>query len=254
MPRDTLASAAARAPSSSSVALGELRWEVHEHIALLAHDAELAGIVDPAQRGPATRASVARVMHLDVGAWTPPAGSPHAVGLVVIEGLLCRRAGYAGRRSTELLGPGDLLRPWQAAGDGDAVVAVQDTWTVLLPTRLAVADEAWAARMSGWPGVFAVLTGRAVERSHRAAALAAIRQIRQLDERVWLVLWRLAERFGHVHPDGVHLQLPITHGTLAELAGARRPSVSAALARLYRQGRVSRAGNGWRLPEAPPGC
>jgi CRP-like cAMP-binding protein len=55
-----------------------------------------------------------------------------------------------------------------------------------------------------------------------------------------------------VRADGVHLELPLTHEILSHLAGARRPSVSAALTRLASEGRVTREGQRWILAGEPP--
>jgi CRP-like cAMP-binding protein len=103
-------------------------------------------------------------------------------GLLVLEGLLLRRVGIEGRYGAELLGPGDLLRPWQR----DVNVLAPD----------------WS--------------------------------------------------YGRVHPDGVHLDLPLTHEALSHLAGARRPSVSGALTRLAADGRLRREGRRWVLHGEPP--
>ena len=94
--------------------------------------------------------------------------------------------------------------------------------------------------------------GRALARSHRCVELLAIDQVHRLDVRVWLLLWRLADRFGQVHLDGVHLELPLTRQQLGQLAGARRPSLSAALARLTRRGRLRQYGRAWVLIGEPP--
>ena len=67
-----------------------------------------------------------------------------------------------------------------------------------------------------------------------------------------MLFWELADRYGHVHADGVHLDLPLTHEVLSHLAGARRPSVSGALTRLADEGRLRRSGRHWVLSGDPP--
>ena len=57
-----------------------------------------------------------------------------------------------------------------------------------------------------------------------------------------MLFWELADRYGKVHPDGIHLELPLTHEVLSHLAGARRPSVSGALTRLAEDGRLHALG------------
>jgi CRP-like cAMP-binding protein len=80
----------------------------------------------------------------------------------------------------------------------------------------------------------------------------AITQQPKLEERLWMLFWELADRYGRVHADGVHLDLPLTHEVLSHLAGARRPSVSGALTRLANTGRLRRSGRSWVLEGDPP--
>jgi CRP-like cAMP-binding protein len=80
----------------------------------------------------------------------------------------------------------------------------------------------------------------------------AIVQLPRLDDRLWMLFWELADRYGRVHTDGVHLDLPLTHELLSHLAAARRPSVSGALTRLSEQGRLLRSGRSWVLTGDPP--
>ena len=86
------------------------------------------------------------------------------------------------------------------------------------------------------------------------AALLAIAQIRRLDLRILTLLWHLADRFGRVRPDGVAVEVPLKHATLAKLLAATRPSVSSALAELASRGEIERLdGGGWLLKGDPPG-
>jgi CRP-like cAMP-binding protein len=111
--------------------------------------------------------------------------------------------------------------------------------------------------MAPYPEVAAELVGRALERSRRLATLMAIAQQPRLDQRVWLLFWELADRYGRVHPDGVHIDLRLTHEVISHLVAARRPSVSTALSALASRGILRREGGGWVLcgppPDEPPG-
>ena len=218
---------------------------------MLACDTDLLMLVDPAQRAAASRASMARVLRAPVGTWTP-ARHDGGIGLLVLEGLLLHRSHWGQRASAELLGPGDLVRPWEGGPDAAASVELREQWRVLIPARLAILDAAWAMRTARWPELASGLTGRVLARARRTLEVMAIDQVRRLDERVLLLLWRIADRFGEVHLDGVHLELPLTHQQLAELAGARRPSLSAAIARLTREGRLRQHGASWVLTGPPP--
>src|SRR3954469_21231337 len=84
-------------------------------VALLDADASLASAIAPATLAAALPACVAPVFGLDPGPWQPPRDlvGPGGLGLLVLEGFLVRQVDVVGRPATELLGAGDLLRPWQ---------------------------------------------------------------------------------------------------------------------------------------------
>src|SRR4051794_41959587 len=65
----------------------------------------------------------------------------HHRGFLIFEGLLSREVEVLGRRCCELLGPGDVIRPWQWNPDGSHVQA-EIGWDVLEPARPAVLDHA----------------------------------------------------------------------------------------------------------------
>jgi hypothetical protein len=214
---------------------------VPETIVVLDHDRELRDLVPERQRPAARAASVARVLRLPTGAWQAQHEADlarHGVGLLVLNGLLLRRVGMRARYGAELLSAGDIIRPWQHDGEETGILPYDTAWRVFAPTRLAVLDLRWATRMAPWPAILGDMVGRALERSLRLATLMAVSQHRKLDVRLRLLLWKLADRFGVVRPDGVHLQIPLTHEALAYLAVARRPSVSTALGRLADAGEL----------------
>jgi CRP/FNR family transcriptional regulator, cyclic AMP receptor protein len=229
---------------------------VTELVSVLDDDAGLAELVPADRARQARQAAAAAALRLQPGSWEAAAHADRArggYGLLVMEGLLIRRVGVDGRFGAELLGPGDLLRPWQHDGEGaGGTLPFETGWRVVAPTRLAVLDLRWAARMCPWPQVGAELAGRALERSLRLVATMAIVQQPKLDVRLWLLFWELADRYGHVHRDGVHVDLPLTHEVLSHLAAARRPSVSGALTRLAADGKVRREGRAWVLVGQPP--
>jgi len=224
-------------------------------IDVLDEDGELAYALEGERAAHARRCAPAGAFELPPGRWE---AADHAdlaregYGLLLMEGLLVRRVGREGRFGAELLGPGDLLRPWEHDGEA-ATVPFETGWRVVLAARLAVLDLPWVRRMSPFPEVGAQLMGRALDRSRRLAVNMAIAQHPRLEVRLHVLLWHLAERMGRVRPDGVHLALPVTQETLGQLVGARRPSVSAALGQLSERGLVERDGQGWVLHGDPPG-
>ena len=222
-------------------------------VSVLDADAGLAEVIPEDQRAQARQALAASVIELPIGGWRPPDGdfAHGGYGFLALDGLLLRRVRVGGRHAAELLGPGDLLRPWQHDG-GDSTLEVDWAFRIVAPARVAVLDPRWTARAAAWPQLGAERAGRALMRSLRLVIAMAIAQQPRLDERLWMLFWDLADRFGKVHSDGVHLDLPLTHEVLSHLAGARRPSVSGALTRLSDEGRLRRSGSQWILFGAPP--
>jgi CRP/FNR family cyclic AMP-dependent transcriptional regulator len=224
-----------------------------DRVAVLTVDRELAERLDGARRERAETLSAARVLRRPQGVWNAKHDAAHGrdgLGLLVIEGTLVRRVGMAGRFGAEILSSGDLLQPAEHDGEG-ATLPFEATWRVLTPLRLAVLDLAWMARMSPFPEVFAEITRRVMLRSRRLASLQAIVQHHRLEPRLQLLFWELADRYGRVGPDGVRLELPLTHDLISHLVGAHRPSVSAALSRLEQAGQLRREGPSWVLLGPP---
>lgn len=198
----------------------------------------------------------ADVLHVGGRMWNPDEvelGPEPGLGLIVLDGLMEREVHVAGRTAAELLGPGDVLRPWDMA-DTDAVcIPVEAEWTVLEPGRVAVLDARASALAVRCPGLATILMSRTLQRARSLAVLLAIAQIRRLDQRILTLLWHLADRFGRVRVDGVALPIPLKHATLAKLLAATRPSVSSTLAALAAGGRLERLdGGGWLLKGGPP--
>ena len=103
---------------------------------------DLAEGIDPRYRARAQSTCVARTIRMPRGRWNVPGpdGLRDGIGLLVLEGLLLRRVGIDGRFGAELLGVGDLLRPWQG-DDARTTLALTTGWKVLEPVPLAMLDE-----------------------------------------------------------------------------------------------------------------
>ncbi|WP_028058742.1 helix-turn-helix domain-containing protein [Candidatus Solirubrobacter pratensis] len=225
---------------------------MNDLVSVLDVDAGLAALVPQERRAEARRATAAATLSIAAGSWRQARNPDRArggYGLLLVDGMIIRRVGIDGRYGAELLGPGDLLRPWQTDGN---VLGIELSWRVVSQARLAVLDPRWAARAAPWPQLGAELAGRALARSVRTVTAMAISQQPKLEQRLWMLFWDLADRYGRVHADGVHIDLPLTHEVLSHLAGARRPSVSGALTRLASTGRLHRAGRAWVLSGDPP--
>jgi CRP/FNR family transcriptional regulator, cyclic AMP receptor protein len=224
-----------------------------ERVSVVQADPELLPSRDPARRACAERRSLARVRRSEPGPWRPRwvDNQPSCgLGFLLLTGTLVRHISVKGRACAELLGAGDVVSPQDVDG-AESTVGFEARWRALRPLSVAVLDDHWARRMAPFPEVTTELAARLLQRSPRLLRLAVIAEQRRLDDRVRLAIVELADRFGHMHPDGIHLDLPLTHELLAELVGARRPSVSAACGRLARAGDVTRAGHGWLLRREP---
>lgn len=224
--------------------------------ALLKADPDLAAAVPPTQRAAALRACTAAVARLQRGtweAWSEPeaAPDPGGFGLLVLEGLLCRRVAQGEQRGAELIGPGDLMRPWDQVSEWSTLPTAAD-WQVIQSASVAVLDRRFSRRAAPFPGIAEELVRRAMLRSRYLAILAAIVSQRRLETRLLMLFWHLADRFGRMQGEWVQVPLPLTHTLLADLVAARRPSVSTALSKLQSQELLVREVNGWRLSGTVP--
>jgi CRP/FNR family cyclic AMP-dependent transcriptional regulator len=203
-----------------------------------------------------SRHVLAEVAVLDRGQWDPGAeelGKYPLFGLLILEGAVVRRVTVGQRHGAELMGEGDLIRPDQEDADRYAVVPQTAVWSVLAPTRVALLDHDLVAGMAGVPGVLPELAGRAIDRSRALALRLAISQIPNLADRLHLLLWHLADRWGRQENGCVRLGLRLSQDLLADLLSARRTSVNAALADLTRKGAVENRDGVWALCGDPPG-
>jgi hypothetical protein len=215
----------------------------------------LAGDLEGRRLEQATQACIARELVVGVGGWSPEcaegADVRGGIGLLLLEGLVVRQVGNEGRCGLELLGPGDLLRPWRHDGE-DTTLPFETGFRVLERGRIALLDSQFAVRAAPYPEVVSALVGRALERSRTLAVMMAIAHYPRIDRRLLLLLWHLADRWGRVTPEGIRIPLRLTHSTLADLVASRRPSVTTALRLLEYQGLLGRRGGLIVLHGSPP--
>jgi CRP/FNR family transcriptional regulator, cyclic AMP receptor protein len=227
------------------------------HVSLLDVDPDLGAGLAPDRLQAARAELTAPVLRLPRGAWDGNALAPSAhqnVGLLVLDGILAREVVLADTVSTELLGATDLLRPWSHGSQPELLVKTV-RWQVLAEARLAVLGRTFTRAIAAWPEVNAALMDRACTRAHRLATMQAISHLNSVERRLLALFWHLAERWGRIAPDGVVVPLKLSHRLLAELVGARRPTVTSALASLARSGALLRRGDAtWLLTGDPPGA
>jgi CRP-like cAMP-binding protein len=217
-------------------------------------DPDLIAGLPAGDREAAAASCTARTLEIRRGEWDAEEiralhQDPAGFGLLVVSGILCRHVVQGRRCGAELVGPGDLMRPWDLVGEW-STIPTEPAWTVLVPARVAILDAAFARRSAPFPAIAEALTRRALLRSRYLAILIAIVGHRRIETRLTMLFWHLADRFGRMGGEWVEVPVPLTHALLAELVAARRPTVSTALSKLAEDGILLSHDDGWRLSAA----
>ena len=171
-------------------------------ISIVDADPDLADLLDARGVERARHEALTRVQRLSPGEWDAAAAqepAEHHRGFLIVDGLLSRTVEVLGRRCVELVGHGDVMRPWRWDDEGSHVRA-EIGWTVLEPSRLAILDHDLVLRMVPWPQLGLELFNRGTRRAHHLAVALAIAHHQRVEDRLLLTLWHLAERWGRVHP------------------------------------------------------
>jgi CRP-like cAMP-binding protein len=203
------------------------------------------------RREAALRELTVRTVRRPKGSWCEPSAPGHtdaAIGLLIVSGVVMRQIETEPTASAELLGPGDIVRPWDARPQEPAVSSAE--WTVLSPLELAVLDANFVARLAAFPEVMVDIGRRLACRSDWLAEAKAISQLTGVEDRLTALFAHLAFRWGKVTKEGLVVPIPLPHSTLAALIGARRPTVTSALGQLAVRGVLVRRTDGtWVLAE-----
>jgi CRP/FNR family cyclic AMP-dependent transcriptional regulator len=218
---------------------------------VLREDPELADWIPAGRRQAAIEECVAPDMWIAPGRW-PSSIWKSGIALLVLDGVIIRRIGIQGRFGAELIGAGDVLRPWQREPESTTPLIVNSDWSVVEPVHVVSLDEDFMPCMAHYPELAAGLVARAVQRSRNAVVNIAIIHQARVDVRLHMLLWHLASRWGRVRSDGTVLPLRLTHSLLADLVAARRPTVTSALSDLARRGLVRFSQDVWILSGGPP--
>jgi CRP/FNR family transcriptional regulator, cyclic AMP receptor protein len=225
-----------------------------ESVRILEIDPELGLRVPAADIERARIELTARVTSLRCGRWEVPHDDEDhgGLGFLMLEGLLARDILLAGTTATELLGEGDVLQPWVPTRE-EGLVRYHVYWHVLTPVKLAILDSGFARSLGDWPQVTGGLLERAIRRTLRMSIHQALLQLTPVETRLLVLFWHLAERWGHVTPDGISVRLHMSHEVLGQLVGSQRPSVTTALRRIDASGLIVRRADGtWLLRGSPP--
>jgi CRP-like cAMP-binding protein len=221
---------------------------------ILAEDPDLTGGLTGERLEEAVRDCVAGTCVCRTGPWTPGEefrDMRFGIGLLILDGLIVRQVGVAGRFGAELLGDGDLVNPFHPHDMGTSLPRT-GSWRVLRDSTMAILDSEFVMRASRYPEIVSSLLARALRRSRHIATNMAIVQQPRIDLRLHMLFWELADRWGKVRQDGVHVPLQLTHAMLSDLVAARRPTVTKALGELAQRSAVIWTGRDWLLPGDPP--
>ena len=164
---------------------------------ILAHDPDLSDGLTGPRLDDATRDCVAGTVHFAAGPWIPPnqmGDMRFGLGLLILDGLIVRRVGVAGRFGAELLGDGDLLNPFHPHDMGTSLPRT-GKWRALRDSHMAILDSEFVLRASRYPEVVSSLVARALRRSRHIATNMAIVQQPRIDLRLHAAR-ELADRWG----------------------------------------------------------
>jgi CRP-like cAMP-binding protein len=218
-------------------------------VPLLEFDRSLIDCVPGPRRDVARRALVVTVLELEPGLWSAPEIDPaKSFGFLIGHGMVVRETRINGSRGIEPLGPGDIVRPWQE----DAASFATSNLEVLSPSRVGVLDREFALRAARFPELIANLMERVMLRSRYLAINAAIDGLVGVRQRLAILMWAFAERWGVLREGAIFLPVEFQHSALAYLVAARRPSVSTAIGELQKAGVLARVDGGWMLYGDPP--
>ncbi len=215
---------------------------------------DLLAHLTAAEAAVATDRTVVSFVEIPKGPVAPPGlrSDTFDLGFLILGGVMLRQFEFLGRRAVEVLGPGDVLRPWRP-DDHFPSIPSKASWKVCEPVRIARLDRRFEQDVARWPGVISSVLDRLDARSTSLAVQLALAQIPRLETRLLCLLWHFADKFGRVEPGGVTFVLRLSQETLADLTSSRRPSVSSALRSLREQELLAtpRAGT-WVLRGKPP--
>src|SRR5437667_3454779 len=118
-----------------------------ELVCLLDADPDLGLLLSDERRAQAQRELVVRTYRLALGAWDVSrlaGASADHLGILILHGVFSRELVLADQVSTELLGAGDLVRPWPSP-NRTTLMPVQAIWSVLSSATVAILDRRFAA-------------------------------------------------------------------------------------------------------------
>jgi CRP/FNR family transcriptional regulator, cyclic AMP receptor protein len=208
-------------------------------IHLLEADPDLAEEMPPDARTAATALIRVRTFRVAKGRWKPPELDRGATGLLLLDGLMVRTLTLGRVSSAEVVGPTDIIRPWENDLLPSLAPGVTD-WRVLEPAQVGLLDTRTTQLIGHWPELCSAVAGRLLRRSRSLAYLMAAQHFIRVEDRLLASLWHLASMWGRVTTLGTVVPFRLTHEMLGSIIGAQRPTTTTAIHALARQGRLAR--------------
>jgi CRP/FNR family transcriptional regulator, cyclic AMP receptor protein len=207
----------------------------------------------PEDQARAARAAVlAPTIELRRGPWDRERICRHAnhpFGAIVVSGLLTRTVDVGGYPGLDLHGPGDVIGARDLRHN---TLPCGESWAATVPSRIALLDDRFLLAARRWPRLVSATFELLAEQRDRLMMQLVIAEQPRVEDRLLMLFWQLADRFGKVTPEGITIQLALTHEALGRLIGARRPTVTLALRMLGERGAVERRPDrSWIVKELP---
>lgn len=180
-----------------------------------------------------------RVFRVPKGPWEPPKIDHGSTGLILLDGLMARTLRLGPVSSAEVIGPTDIVRPWETNLIPSVLPATAE-WRVLHEARVGLIDGRATALIGRWPELSAAMSGRMMRRVRSLAFLMAAQQFVRVEDRLLAALWHLASMWGKVTPVGTVVPFRLTHEMLGNIIGARRPTTTTAIRSLTTRGLLFR--------------
>jgi CRP-like cAMP-binding protein len=169
-------------------------------------------------------------------------------GLLVLDGLLISQLEAGRARVASVLGADDFIGPREM---DELAMTRGASWRALTTVRVLQVGGR-SLKPATRSDVAEQLVARAARTGHWLLAQALILSAPSIQERLLMLFDLYSERWGKVTPQGIRLDMPLTHELLASLCGARRPTVTLALRSLANEGSLVRIAAGmWLLPHRP---
>jgi hypothetical protein len=179
-----------------------------------------------------------RVFRVPKGPWQPPSIDHGTMGLLLLRGLMARTLHLGPVSSCEVVGPSDIIRPWETDLIPSLVPTTND-WRVLEEASVALLDGRVTAMMGRWPELGAAVGGRLLRRARSLSYLMAAQHFIRVEDRLLATLWHLASMWGRVTPQGTVVPFRLTHEMLASIIGAQRPTTTTSVRALTEKGRIT---------------